>query len=333
MKKIYILCLIAIYCFILKYMFHVFLPFILAVLCFFIIKPIIDFLEKRFHIQRSAIGISLLLCFYLILAFLLGIIVTYAIIYCVNWIKEIPDIYQNTIVPLFRQIVLYFKNHYPILMNQDYLQIMNDYSQKYIIYFMNYASYFITLIPQFFMSFFLFVISSFFLVIEYDQIKEKILSVCSSSFIHSFIYIKNQFLKSLKIYMKCQFILMIICFLILLIGFMVLRMEHSLLLALITAFFDSLPFIGVGIVLIPLIIIFLINKMYLKAFYILLLYLIINVIRSFLEPHIMNKQTKVPSFILLLSMMIHFYFFGIIGIILSPVHVSLIYSLCDYYSS
>lgn len=133
--------------------------------------------------------------------------------------------------------------------------------------------------------------------------------------------------------MKCQFILMIICFLILFIGFMVLRMEHSLLLALITAFFDSLPFIGVGIVLIPLIIIFLINKMYLKAFYIFLLYLIINVIRSFLEPHIMNKQTKVPSFILLLSMMIHFYFFGIIGIILSPVHVSLIYSLCDYYSS
>lgn len=333
MKKIYIFIIIGIYCFILKYMFHVLLPFCLSFLCFFLIKPLIDSLEKKFHMKRSVIGISILLCFYFILVFLLGVIVTYVIVYCIDFIKDIPDIYQNIIIPFFKQSDFYFKNHFSFLLNKDLLTIINDYSQKYIVYIMNYASHFITLIPQFFLSFFLFVISSFFLVIEYDEIKEKILSICSQSFVHSFLYIKKQFLTSIKIYVKCQFILMLICFIVLLCGFIILKIEHSFFLAIITSFFDSLPFIGVGIILVPLIIIFFINKMYLKAFYIFLLYLLINMIRSFLEPHIMNRQMKVPSFLLLLSMMIHFYFFGIVGIILSPIHVNLLYSLYDYYYS
>lgn len=118
-------------------------------------------------------------------------------------------------------------------------------------------------------------------------------------------------------------------FFILLIGFAVMRMSHPLLYAFVTALLDSLPFIGVGIVLIPLCIVYLLQGAYLKAFYIFLIYLIINVVRSLLEPRIMNKQMKIPSFLLLLSMMVHLYFFGMIGVILSPIHMSLIYGFLD----
>lgn len=330
-NKLFILCIVILYCLILKYMFHVILPFALAILCFFMMKPLIDYLERVFHLQRSAIGISLLLCFYLLFVSIFALLVTYGMIYCLDFLKHIPELYQEMIVPFFEECMLWIEKQFPFFMNQNYLQLISEYTQQYLWQFMSSLYYFLSQIPQFVFSFFIFVISSFFLVLEYDQIKEKLLQICSPSFFQSFVYIKNQCLKSLKIYIKCQFILMNICFLVLALGFMIMRIKHSFLLALITAFFDSLPFIGVGIILIPLLVMYLLKGMYLRAFYIFLLYLIINVLRSLLEPQIMNKQMKIPSFLLLLSMMIHFYFFGIIGIILSPIHMNLLYHFLDYH--
>lgn len=329
--KILIIGMIILYCFILKYMFHVFLPFILALLCFFIIKPLIDYLEKIFHMKKSAIGISILLCFYLLLVSILLVFMMNGIIYCLDFLKTLPSFYENLFIPFFQESMTWIEKQFPFLIHQDYLQIVTQFLQQYLWQFVDYLSFAISHIPQYLFSFFMFIISSFFLVLEYDQIKEKIFQICPISFLQSFIYIKNQCIRSLKIYIKCQLILMNICFVILFLGFMILRIKHFFLLAIITAFFDSLPFIGVGIVLIPLFVVFLLKEAYLKAFYIFLLYLIINLLRSLLEPQIMNKQMKIPSFLLLLSMMIHLYLFGFIGIFLSPIHMNLIYSYLDYH--
>ena len=61
-----------IYIIILKYMFSLLFPFILAILCFFVLKPLIDRIQQYIPLQKSAIGISLLLFIYLALAFLLA---------------------------------------------------------------------------------------------------------------------------------------------------------------------------------------------------------------------------------------------------------------------
>jgi len=311
-------------------MLHVFLPFILAILCFFIIKPLMNYLESIFHIRKSAIGISLLLLFYLFFVSVIGVFMTYGFVYCFDFFKNVPILYHDIFVPLLEDSMLWIEKQFPFLMNQNYISITIEYGQQYLWQLMSSLYNFISQIPQFILSFFLFVVSSFFLVIEYEQITEKLFQICSHSFLQSFIYIKNQCLKSLKIYIKCQLTLMMICFIILFLGFLILRIKHSFLLAFLTAFFDSLPFIGVGIILIPMMLMFLIKGIYLKAIYILLLYLVINILRSFLEPQMMNKQMKIPSFLLLLSMMIHLYFFGFIGIILSPIHMNLIYSFLEY---
>lgn len=329
--KIWIVSFVILYCFILKYMLHVFLPFLLALLCFFMIKPLIEYLEKIFHIKKSAIGISLLLCFYLLFVSVFVILLMNGMIRCFHFLRNLPSFYEYLFIPFFKESMSWIEKQFPFFMHQDYLQMFIQFLQQYSWQFVDYLYSFVSQIPQYFFSFFLFIISSFFLVLEYDQMKERLFQFFPFSFLQTIIYIKNQCLRSLKIYIKCQFILMNICFLVLFVGFLVLRMRHSFLLALITAFFDSLPFIGVGIVLIPVFVIFLLQGFYLKALYIFLLYLMINLLRSFLEPHFMNKQMKIPSFLLLLSMMIHLYLFGLIGIFLSPIHMNLIYSCIEYY--
>lgn len=315
------------YCYVLKYMFQVIFPFALAILCYFMMKPVIERLERYFHVKKSAIGISLLLVIYLLLALLLGGIITYALMKLFGHIQQIPDYYENYFLPVWNQLILWLQSEFPSLLKGDTFVAIQDFLSQYLFQMISYLSNFVTHIPAYLLTFFIFIISTFFLVLDYDQIRNQIVSFCHPRFVSSFVFIKNQCLKSLWQYVKCQLILMIICFVILWIGFMIMRFQHAFLYAVGTALLDSLPFIGVGIVLIPICIVYLLQKAYLKAFYIFLIYLIINVMRGILEPQIMNKQMQVPSFVLLLSMMIHLYFFGVIGIILSPIHMSIIYAL------
>lgn len=318
-----------IYCFVLKYMFRVIFPFALAILCFFIVKPIIDYMENVFRVKRSAIGVSLLLFIYIIVALFIGCFITYLIFYLLRFCENIPYYYDYIITPFVQQFIEWSYQQFPFLMKPDYIIMIQEFLTQYFIDVMSFFSNFITHIPSFLFSFFLFIISTFFLVLEYDEMKQSFFSLFSYHLKYSFIKVKKQFLKSIGLYMKCQLSLMFVCFIILCLGYFALKIKHFVLYALTTALLDSLPFIGVGIVLIPLTIVYLLQGLYLKAFYVILLYLIINVTRSILEPHFMNKAMRVPSFILLLSMVIHLYFFGLIGVILSPIHMNLIYVMLD----
>lgn len=329
-NRVGLIACFVIYFLILKYMLSVFIPFILALLLFFLLKPIIDYCELLFHMRRNAIGMSLLLIIYLLVAFILVMSILYLLIYCFQIVKNIPDIYQNMINPFFENILFWVEKQFPFLMNQDCLNMIKQYSGQYLMQFLSMISYIITMIPHFLFSFFLFIISTFFLVLEYDEIKVFVICLCSSKYIHFINKMKELCIKSIGIFFKCQMILMFVSFLILWICFTILKIDHSLLYAFLTCLLDGLPFIGVGIVLIPMFIFYLLQNTFLNAFYIFLIYLMINLIRSFLEPYIMNKQMKVPSFILLLSLMIHLYLFGIIGVILSPIHMNILYSYIEY---
>lgn len=334
MKKSWIigvLCVIG-YCLILKYMFDVVFPFGLAIVCYFIMKPLIDSLEHHFDIQRSAIGVSLLLTIYLVLALILGGIMTYGIFFFIDFFRNIPMYYQDMFLPWLNEFLLWLEQQFPFLVNQNSLTSLQEFLTQSLLRIVTSFSTILAHIPMYLFSFFLFVISTFFLMLDYDDMKEKLLSLCHYRWIQSFVDIKNRCLHCLWIYLKCQLILMGICFVILFFGFCILRLKYPFLYAFMTALLDSLPFIGVGIVLMPLCVVYLFQKAYLRAFYIFLIYLIINVIRSLLEPHIMNKQMKIPSFLLLMSMMIHLHFFGMIGVILSPIHMSLFYSFLDHSS-
>ena len=142
-------------------------------------------------------------------------------------------------------------------------------------------------------------ISTFFLVLDYEDMKDCFLRFLQKKTCFQLVQFKNRVLKSLWIYMKCQIILMFVTFLILLIAFLILKIDSPLLYAFTICLLDSLPFIGIGIILIPMMVLYLFQGVYMKAVYLFCLYLIINMIRSFLEPHIMNKEMKIPAFFII----------------------------------
>ena len=313
-----------IYILIIKYMFSLLFPFLMAFLCFFILKPFINKIQNTIPLQESAIGISVLLLIYLFLAFVLGALLTFLFLLGIRFFQQLPVYYDSIFLPFISNFIHYLEDTFSFL-PQDIVVIFQNWIHQNIIGIMNFASSFVKLIPSFIVSFFIFVISTFFLVLDYENMKNSFLRLTQKKTYQKFVYIKNGVLKSLFIYLKCQFILIFVSFLMLWAGFWILHIEPSSLYALAISLLDTLPFIGIGIVLIPMIILLLMQSSYMKAIYILCLYLIINMVRSFLEPHILNKETKIPSFLLLLSMVIHVKFFGIAGVFLSPIHLSFLY--------
>lgn len=323
-KYMMIGCLLFLYIIMLKYLFSLLFPFLLAILSFFVLKPLIDKIQQSIPIKKSAIGITLLLLIYLLFAFLFVLLMTGLFYLCIRFFQLLPTYYDAILLPFINKISICF---YQVFMffPEDFLYVFQSWINQNVLNLIAFTSQFIKSIPSFLFSFFMFIISTFFLVLDYDDMKDCFLKYVQKKTCYQIVQFKNKVLKSLWIYLKCQIILMCMTFFILLIAFMILKIEPAFLYALSISILDSLPFIGVGIVLIPMMILYIFQGIYIKALYLLCLYFIINMIRSFLEPHLMNKEMKVPAFLLLVSMVLHVRFFGIPGIVLSPLHMSFLY--------
>lgn len=332
-KILLFLLVMMIYYLIIRYLFPICLPFVFAIIVYFVIQPVILFLEKHFHIYKSAIGISLLLVLYLFITFLLILICSYIIGTFFSFLQSFVTYYKEFLFPFSQTFIMFIQKHFLHFFSQDLLLMMQNFIGNTLMNFIQNLSFLFSHIPSYLFSFFIFIISTFFLVLEYDDIKELIVSHSSSQCLQTLSFVKMKTLQTLFSYLKCQLILTFFCFIVLFFVFSIFHYSSPCLFSFFISILDSLPFIGVGIVLLPMCLFYFIQGCTLQSFYIFLVYLFLNVIRNILEPRIMNKELRIPSFLLLLSMVIHFYLFGIIGLFLSPIHMSLLYSFLDYHNN
>lgn len=119
-------------------------------------------------------------------------------------------------------------------------------------------------------------------------------------------------------WLRAQGILMAVTFLLLCCGFFLIQVELALLLAALIALLDALPAFGTGTVLLPWSIVELLTGNIRRAAALLILYAIIWLTRSFLEPKLIAGRAGLHPLATLLAMYLGFRLFGIPGMILSP---------------
>ena len=119
-------------------------------------------------------------------------------------------------------------------------------------------------------------------------------------------------------WLRAQGLLMLITFGELTIGFLFLRVDLALLLAGLSALVDALPVFGVGTVLIPWAVMLMLCGNLPLAVGLLILYGVVTLVRSLLEPKLVGSRVGLPPLASLLSMYVGFQAFGIPGMILSP---------------
>ena len=120
-------------------------------------------------------------------------------------------------------------------------------------------------------------------------------------------------------YLRAYLLLLLVTFSILFFGFCILRVKYAFLLALVVAFVDLLPILGVGTVLIPWSIVCFLQKNYFLGVGILILYVVALILRQILEPRLVGKSLGISPILTLFSTYAGYVLLGFLGMLIGPI--------------
>lgn len=147
-------------------------------------------------------------------------------------------------------------------------------------------------------------------------------------------YIRSCSTDTVACLLKTYAFLMLLTFTELSVGFALFNLfgagiEHVIPLALITALVDILPVLGVGTVLIPWAAFDLLSGNISRAIMLIILYVVIIIIRNFLEPKLVGERFGLHPAITLAAIYIGGRLFGFVGVFLLPLTVIILKRLKD----
>ena len=174
-------------------------------------------------------------------------------------------------------------------------------------------------LPQAFLVLLVTLISLVYFALDYDRISRFVKSLLPEKAVKGISDFKNGVFQVIRKYLLSYMLILLITFAVMLTGFMILRIEHALLLALLVAVLDILPIIGVGTVLIPWSVFELIAGNRALGIGLLVLFVLNAIIRQLAEPKIVGKNLDLHPIVTLILIYVGYSLFGIVGLIILPV--------------
>ncbi len=162
------------------------------------------------------------------------------------------------------------------------------------------------------------VISCFYFAIEYEGVTRTLSRLVPGRFREKLPSWRERVTCAAKRYLRAYFWLFLLTLGELLVGFFLLRIRYAFLLALLTAFLDILPVLGVGVVLVPFAVFLLAVGQTGRGIGLLVLYAIITIVRQIAEPHLVGKSIGLHPILMLISLYVGLGLFGVAGFILGP---------------
>lgn len=168
------------------------------------------------------------------------------------------------------------------------------------------------------------VMATYFMSSDRKKIASTISRHLPETWAQRMLIIKNDLFSALFGYLKAALIIMLITFIELYIGFNIINVKYSLLLAFVIAIIDGLPVLGTGGVLIPWSIYSFVTNDIKMGVSILVLYLVVLIVRQIIEPKIVGQQIGVYPLMTLLAMYTGLKLIGFAGLIMGPITFLLI---------
>lgn len=302
-----------------------FLPFVIGYAIALIANPVVKFLEKRLKIVRrhgSAIVIVVVLALiigalYLVISVLLREIISF--------ITDLPNLYdninlqikevQNNLQGVYRAFPMGIQKFIDNLGN-NIGEYVTTFIQKIELPSISDAGIFVKNAADFLFAMIITIMSSYFFIAEKERMSTQLKKALPESWTDKIKMIVDNFKLAFGGYLKAQLKIMLIMTIILFVGFEIMNIGYSLLLALVVAFLDFLPFFGTGAVLWPWAVVELVTGNYISAVGLIIIYLICQVVRQILQPKLVGDSIGISALETLVFMYIGYKLKGIIGIII-----------------
>ena len=182
----------------------------------------------------------------------------------------------------------------------------------------------VSIIPKSLLFIVITVIASAYFAVGLEEVNAAVKRLLPKKVSAVLVRIKDGFLSTLLKYLRSYLLLLLITFIEMLVGLFLLRAPYPLVMAIVIAFLDLLPVIGVGFVLIPWgVWSFVIGK---TPFGIglLVLFAFHTVLRQVIEPKIVGKNLGMHPLLTLVFIYVGYSVFGFIGIVLVPIFTVLV---------
>ncbi|RDU23331.1 sporulation integral membrane protein YtvI [Anaerosacchariphilus polymeriproducens] len=160
-------------------------------------------------------------------------------------------------------------------------------------------------------------LSSYFFIAQREQILGFWRKHMPKSFQEKMSIINNSLKEVVGGYFKAQLKIMVVVAIILLVGLLILNVNYVVILALLIAFLDMLPFFGTGTVLVPWAVLELLSSDYKMAVGLLILYGVTQLVRQLIQPKVLGDSIGLNPMLALIFIYGGYKFSGVLGMLLA----------------
>lgn len=160
-------------------------------------------------------------------------------------------------------------------------------------------------------------LSAYFFIVQRERILGFMRGRIPADISEKWNFILGRFKAAVGGYFRAQFKIMGVVGVLLLVGFMILRINYSVLLALLIAFLDMLPFFGTGTALLPWALFKVLSGDYSFAVGLLIIYLVTQLVRQLIQPKIVGDSLGLDPLLTLVFMYIGYKLSSVFGMIIA----------------
>lgn len=311
------------------------MPFLLAALLAAIIRPCAAFVEKKCKISRRVCGIALLL----LLLLVVGALLSAAARRLILEIQRLTDYIGSggeligARIEQALHVLTRLTEHIPFLsklktqalpeqfwvhLDAKIAALISDTLSSWSTKIPNFVAAVAKGVPSVVIFFLTFLIAAFYLCADGEGIAAA-LAVYLPASVHSrFPNAKARLARLGGRYLRAYFVLFLLTFAQLFLGFTVLRLPYTFLPALLISLVDILPVLGVGSVLIPWGIVELLRGNVPLGTGLLVLCALMLLIRQFSEPRIVGSSLGLHPLATLFAAYVGLELFGLLGVLFGP---------------
>lgn len=320
------LVIILLFIFVVPRLIVYFMPFVVGWIIALIASPMVKFFEKKLKIKRkagSAFVIIAVIALVILAGYLVGVKVTEQV---VNFMDEVPKLWEGMQEDL-NSIGEKMDVAYHYLPEEVRLTIDNllDNFQEYfggaaagisaptIEALGNFAKN----LPNIIISIVMSLLFSYFYVADKEYIPSLLEKALPKAVIERWIMIKRGLKRAVGGYFKAQFKIEVWMYLLLAIGFTILKVRYAFIIAIGIAFLDLLPFFGTGTVLLPWAAIKFLNSDYTMVIGLLLIWGVGQLARQVIQPKIVGDSVGMAPIPTIFLLFIGYKAAGVVGMIIA----------------
>ena len=162
------------------------------------------------------------------------------------------------------------------------------------------------------------ILSAFMISARLPRLKQWFRGISQAARLQKWVPVFSRVRHALGGFLKAQLKLSVLCFLIVLCGFLLLKIPYAPLWALFTAVVDAVPVLGTGTVLIPWSLVCFLQGAHPMAIGLLGIYAVAFLARTVLEPRLVGNQLGLDPLMTLAALYVGYRVWGFGGMLLSP---------------